>query len=65
MEERLTELEIKVSYLEKAHDELSEVVRELFEKVASLSAQVRSAGEVTTQAPEPPRTLEDDKPPHY
>lgn len=63
MDERVTELEIKVAYLERAHDELSEVVRELFAKVEVLSRLVsaREGGEPGAAA----RSPEEEKPPHY
>lgn len=65
MENRVVELEVKVAYLERAHDELSEVVRDLFEQVAGLKRQLAAVRDQSTVASEPPRTLEDDKPPHY
>lgn len=63
MEKRLTDLEVKVAYLEKAHDELSEVVRELYAQVAALAREVR--GREPEGPAEPRPTLEDEKPPHY
>lgn len=65
MEERLTDLEVKVAFLERSHEELSEVVRELFGKVAALSAEVKRAREAAAQPSEPTPSLEDEKPPHY
>jgi len=63
MEERLTNLEVKVAYLEKAHDELSEVVRELYAQLATLTRVVN--GQEPANPAEPRRSLEDEKPPHY
>jgi len=63
MDKRLTDLEVKLAYLEKAHDELSEVVRELFAQVAALTREVR--GRELESPAEPRRSLEDEKPPHY
>ena len=65
MDDQVTELEVKVAYLERAHDELSEVVRDLYERVAALTRQLQGLREQGTGPAEPPRTLEDDKPPHY
>ena len=64
MDKRLTDLEVKVAYLEKAHDELSEVVRELYAQVAALAREVRAGRDAAGPA-EPRPTLEDEKPPHY
>ncbi|HEY3446785.1 MAG TPA: SlyX family protein [Myxococcales bacterium] len=63
MDKRLTDLEVKVAYLEKAHDELSEVVRELYAQLASLTREIR--GQERGGTAEPKLTLEDEKPPHY
>jgi len=65
MEDRVTELEVKVVYLERAHEELSEVVRDLYEKVAALTRQLQGLREQAGSPADPARTLEDDKPPHY
>ena len=64
MEQRLTELEIKVSYLEKSFDELSQVVRELFARLSAVEKECRRTRE-TAEAPEAPRSLADEKPPHF
>ncbi len=65
MENRVVELEVKVAYLERAHDELSEVVRDLFEQVAGLKRQLDTVRDQSSVSSESPRSLEDDKPPHY
>lgn len=64
-EQRLTDLEVKVAFLERSHEELSEVVRELYSKVALLTSELQRARDAATQPAEPKLTLEDEKPPHY
>jgi SlyX protein len=67
MQERITELEIKLAHLEQAVNELSDVLyrqQGMLERLESgyesLQQRVNSAGDAASN-PDP----EDEKPPHY
>jgi SlyX protein len=67
MQERITELEIKLAHLEQAVNELSDVLyrqqgmlERLESSYESLQQRVNSAGDAASN-PDP----EDEKPPHY
>lgn len=62
MDERLTALEIKMAYLERAYGELDGVVRTWGEQMELLRREVmrlRSSQALPTESPA------NDKPPHY
>ncbi|MDH4450162.1 MAG: SlyX family protein [Rhodoferax sp.] len=63
-EQRLTDLEIKVSYLEDTLDQLDRII---IEQQAQIDALIRELTHLRQQAPEPgtARTLRDELPPHY
>lgn len=61
--DRVTELEIKISYLEKSYGDLSEVVHHLHNKIdllLQLTGRVQSL-----ESKVEPAAPADDKPPHY
>jgi SlyX protein len=67
MNQRVDQLEIKISYLEEANTQLSdELIRQRHE-IEALRAQVAAlAGRVeTAREPATVYTAEDEKPPHY
>ncbi|AOW12173.1 SlyX protein [Hydrogenophaga crassostreae] len=65
-EERLTELEIKLSYTEDLLDTLNTLVANQQQDIAML---LREVGNLRQQGDEPgsaaPRSLRDELPPHY
>jgi SlyX protein len=65
--EAIERLETKIAFLERANNELSDVVyrqhREIEALRARLEALVDRVGAMQSQ--EPPRTPEDERPPHY
>ena len=69
MDERLTDLEEKFAYLERYVEQLDETVRELFDKLEGIRADISRAGEETaarlTALEEGEQTLEDERPPHW
>ena len=67
MEERLTELEIKLSLTEDVVDELNHTVFRQQEQIDLLQAQLRLLyGQMqTATGPTEPRNLRDELPPHY
>jgi uncharacterized coiled-coil protein SlyX len=62
-EDRLTDVEIKIAYLEKAHLELDAVVRELAAGLADLRRELERLRAERV----PPRGVDEDDepPPHY
>ena len=65
--EAIERLETKIAFLESANVELSDVlyrqqldIQELRARLDALTQQVLAA-----HTPEPPRSLEDERPPHY
>ena len=63
----LERLETKLAFLERANNELSDVVYRQHREIEALRARVESlAGRVSSmQSLEPAPTLEDERPPHY
>ncbi len=63
----LERLETKIAFLERANNELSDVVYQQHREIEALRARLESLADrvVALQSEEPPRTLEDEKPPHY
>ncbi len=67
MSERLEQIETKIAFLEKANQELSDVVyrqRQEIEALHARLAQLTERIEAAQTAPTP-YTFEDEKPPHY
>jgi SlyX protein len=60
-------LESKLAFLERANNELSDVVYRQHREIAALRAQMESLAERigSMQSPEPTPTPEDERPPHY
>lgn len=67
LQARVTELELRYSEQEDTIQQMSREVFELQQKVDLLVKQVRSLKQRLPLEPDdaPPRTLEDEKPPHY
>lgn len=67
MEERLTELEIKLSLTEDTVDELNRLVYAQQQQLDLLQAQLKLlyAQIQTASGPAEPRSLRDEIPPHY
>lgn len=67
MDERLTEIEIKLSLNEDLLDELNRVVYRQQEQIDLLQAQLRHLyAQMRTQSePAEPRNLREEIPPHY
>lgn len=66
--DRITDLEVRMAFLERALQELDDVVREVADELVStrralkdLRDQVNSADEGTTE----PTSLLEERPPHY
>jgi len=65
---KLIELEEKISYLQKMLDELNMVIFRQGEKIEKLNRQIKETNEkLTNQSESQPEKFEviDDKPPHY
>ena len=60
-------LESKIAFLERANNELSDVVYRQHQEIQALRARLDSLAERLTavSAPSETRTLEDERPPHY
>jgi SlyX protein len=60
-------LETKIAFLERANIELSDVVYRQHREIEALRARLESLAEriSAVQSQEPPRTPEDERPPHY
>ena len=66
MNERITELEIKISYAEDMIDELNRVVFRQQQQIDLLLGQIKSLREqVQNAAPGEQHSLRDELPPHY
>lgn len=66
MDESITELQIKVSYLERHVSELDDVIRELYDQVARLNSELGELRKVSQSLlTEKGYSLEEEKPPHY
>jgi uncharacterized coiled-coil protein SlyX len=63
MDERVTELEIKVSYLEKTVEELDDVVRRLNETLSAFTRELKRMRTLEVSERDAPPANE--KPPHY
>lgn len=66
LEDRLNEIEIKISYNEDLLDELNRTVYRQQQQIDLLMAEMRALREqVRTAEPAEPRNLRDEIPPHY
>lgn len=67
LQARVTELELRYSEQEDTIQQLSSEVFDLQQRVDILVKQLRDLKQRVPPEPEagPPRTLEDEKPPHY
>jgi SlyX protein len=60
-------LESKIAFLERANNELSDVVYRQHQEIQALRARLDALAErlSAVSAPSETRTLEDERPPHY
>ena len=65
MESRLSDLEIKISYLEDLVDDLNRTVFRQQQQIDLLVGEIRALREQARNAPEEARSLRDEIPPHY
>lgn len=66
MNERLTELEVKLAFAEDLLETLNATVYRQQQQIDALQRQVRELrDQLRTQAPAEPRNLRDEIPPHY
>lgn len=66
MENRLTELEIKLSFTEDLVEELNRTVYQQQRQIdALLQAMLNMRQQIATMIPEEKRSLRDELPPHY
>jgi uncharacterized coiled-coil protein SlyX len=65
MEDRITNVEVRIAFLEKTVEDLDAVVRELGSELVALRRAYEQLRDRAVPSSEPARTLEDDKPPHY
>lgn len=67
-DERITDVEAHLAHLQKNNDELSNVIFEHQKRIAAMEKLIahlqNRIGDIKFQQEEP-RTLEDDRPPHY
>jgi uncharacterized coiled-coil protein SlyX len=66
--ETLEHLETKIAFLERANNELSDVVYQQHREIESLRARLEALADrvsAALESPETPRTPEDERPPHY
>jgi SlyX protein len=64
----LERIETKIAFLESANVELGDVVYRQQQEIRALRARLEALAqriEAAAQAPEPLRTPEDERPPHY
>ncbi|MEL7497139.1 MAG: SlyX family protein [Planctomycetota bacterium] len=66
-EQRLTELETKLTYLQKDYESLNEHVLENTKRLEEIKMIVKRLvdQQQSSQQDSAPRNLEDEKPPHY
>ena len=64
MSQRITDLEVKVAFLEGSLQDYDQLFQELFKKVEFLQDEVKRLDEEGKQSAEP-YSLEQEKPPHY
>lgn len=67
-DEKLERIELKIAFLERANNELSDVVYRQQQELAALTEKIAAvAGRVESMkaGEQMPYTLEDERPPHY
>ena len=66
-DETLEQIQIKISYLERAVAELSDVVFRQHREIQTHEAKLKALSDRLSgeQSDENPRTLEQERPPHY
>lgn len=65
MEDRIANLEVKISFLEDQMDELNRTVFRQQQHIDQLVSEVVVLREQLRSAPGEPRSLRDEIPPHY
>jgi uncharacterized coiled-coil protein SlyX len=67
MNERLEQIETKIAYLEKANNDLSDVIYRQRQEIEALQAQLSQLKDrlEAAQNQPTPYTLEEERPPHY
>lgn len=67
MESRITELEIKICYIEDLVEELNRIVYRQQQQIDLLAAEIRTLREQVRNAPQAEQSfsLRDEIPPHY
>ena len=65
LEERITELEIKISYSEDLVDEFNRTLFRQQQQIDLLIAEVRALRDQVQTLPQEQRSLRDEIPPHY
>jgi uncharacterized coiled-coil protein SlyX len=63
--EDLERLELKIAFLERANNELSDVVYRQHREIQALRERVEALSERFDSVTEERRTPEDERPPHY
>ena len=64
MSERMTNLEVKVAFLEGNLQEYDQLFQELYKKIEFLELEIKRLEEENKASPEP-YSLDGEKPPHY
>jgi SlyX protein len=66
-DETVEQIQTKLSFLERANTELSDVVFRQQQEIRALGARIKEVSErlESAQAEERPRPPEDERPPHY
>lgn len=65
MEERITELEVKLAFAEDLLETLNQTVFRQQEQIARLEREMRDLRDQLQSLPVEPRSLRDELPPHY
>lgn len=65
MDERVTEMEVKLGFAEDLLDALNQTVYRQQEQIASLERQVRDLRDLIQRLPTESHSLRDEIPPHY
>jgi SlyX protein len=66
-EETLEQIQTKIAFLERANNDLSDVVFRQQQEIRALSARIKELSDRldNAQSEERPRPPEDERPPHY
>lgn len=65
LQDSLERVQTKIAYLEQAMNELSDVVFRQHREIQALEAQLKALKDRLTGAADEPRTVEQERPPHY